>query len=85
MFLLQSTYNVGVQVNDLRYVLGKAYELCHCVEACRVVDANVPRSVMARGNYGTVKFRPSATAGLSQQSGGDGKLVGAGGGATKLP
>ena len=84
MFLLQSTYSVGVQVSALGYVLGKANELCHCIEACRVVDANVPRSVMARGNYGTEKFRSGATAGLSEQCGGDGKLVGALGGAAKL-
>ena len=84
MFLLQSTYSVGVQVNALGYVLSKAYELCHCVEACCVVDAYVPRSIMARGNYCTEKFRSGATAGLSEQCGRDGKLVGALGGTAKL-
>ena len=68
----------------MRYMLGKADELGHGVEACEVVDADVPSAVMARGKYGTVYFRPGAASGLSQQGSGYCQLVVSGGGESKL-
>ena len=66
MFLLESTDGGRVEFNIFGDTFGQANELFEGVQTCEVVCANMPGTVMARGDDGTIQLGSSTAANLAE-------------------